>query len=54
MRDALDCESRPHGQGARVSSVVVMVGGRQTIAATGDWKLSQALVRAVLRGRVDD
>ncbi len=45
---ALAAESRPHGSGVRVTSVPVWRDDCYTIAASGDWELSVALVKAVL------
>lgn len=45
MNDALACEYRP---GGRVSTIVVHRGGRYTLAATGDWTLAVALMKAVM------
>jgi hypothetical protein len=45
VRDVLMCENRSHDTGKRVSTVVMNVGGRYTLAATGDWGLSVVMLR---------
>lgn len=48
---ALAAEFRPHATGSRVSSVIVELDDRYTVASTGDWELAQAMQRANLELR---
>lgn len=45
--DAWSCENHPNAR-VRVATVVVLRDGVQTCAATSDWQLSAALVKAAL------